>query len=294
MILAFPAGIHAAGKAAPVRIAFIDSGISTRHIDASRVEEGKNYVFPDADTQDRIGHGTATAGLVLGSADQGIRGICPSAVAVPLVVVDAYPSGTVKNGGPEALVEAIYDAVDLFGCDILNISLSTTADSEELQAAVAHAEDAGALIVAAVGNDGASGPVYYPAAYGTVVAVGSAQNKLPADFSQSGADVLTDGVALLSATNKNGASPSSYSGTSYSCAAISGLCARMKASYPGASAKALRMALCVLSEDVCEPGKDSFSGWGYVPARLWDRPADPAGSCGAPRLDLVRSILLFE
>ncbi|MBO7514061.1 MAG: hypothetical protein J6T47_00335, partial [Lachnospiraceae bacterium] len=91
----------AAGTAAPVRIAFIDSGISTKHIDSARVLQGANYIFPESDTQDRVGHGTATAGLVLGAEDLGVTGICPDALAIPLVVVDTFPSGAVKNGGPD-------------------------------------------------------------------------------------------------------------------------------------------------------------------------------------------------
>ena len=65
---AFAVSADAAPPACPcVRIAFIDSGISTRHIDESLVEPGRNYVFPEADTRDRIGHGTAAASLVVGS-----------------------------------------------------------------------------------------------------------------------------------------------------------------------------------------------------------------------------------
>ena len=158
---------------ASVRIAFIDSGISTKHIDSSKVLQGANYIFRDSDTQDRVGHGTATAGLVLGAEDQRVTGICPDALAVPQVVVDKYPSGAEKNGGPEALCEALYDAVDRFGCRIVNISLCTTEDSQELREAVAYAEAKGVVLIAAVGNDGEDGQTYYPAAYETVIAVGS-------------------------------------------------------------------------------------------------------------------------
>ena len=49
-----------------VRIAFLDSGISQKHLDGSQIAEGENFVFPLRDTNDRIGHGTATAGVVLG------------------------------------------------------------------------------------------------------------------------------------------------------------------------------------------------------------------------------------
>ena len=76
-----------------VRIAFLDSGISQKHLDGSRIAEGENFVFPSRDTNDRIGHGTATAGVVLGSEELGLKGTCPTAVAVPLVCYDTFPTG---------------------------------------------------------------------------------------------------------------------------------------------------------------------------------------------------------
>lgn len=259
-----PSGPGASAAGDTVRIAFIDSGISTKHIDPARVEKGKNYVFPEADTQDRIGHGTATAGLVLGSEDQGVAGAFPTAAAVPLVVVDAYPSGAVNNGGPEALTAAIYDAVDLFGCDIINISLSLTEDPDTLRDAVLYAESRGVLIVTCAGNDGADGPVYYPAAYDTVVTAGSADGGVCASFSQKGADIVTDGTGLTVPSNRNGAAPRKVSGTSYSCALITGVCARIRAARPNAAPAEIRGILYSLAEDIGEPGPDPFSGRGYV------------------------------
>ena len=272
----FAPSVHA--EEVPVRIAFIDSGISTKHIDASQVEQGANYVFPESDTEDRIGHGTATAGLVLGAADQSVKGVDPDALAVPLVVVDAYPSGAVKNGGAAALCQAIYDAVDRFDCRIINISLCTAEDSAELRAAAAYAEAHGVLLIAAVGNDGEEGSPYYPAAYDTVIAVGSAQSGTAARFSQNGVDLLAEGAGLSTATNKNGAGSVTVQGTSYSCALVSGLCARLLACYPELSPAEARTALFALAEDVMEPGFDARSGWGILPADLeiplpyWDVP----------------------
>ena len=264
-----PVNLTAAGGAAeqPIRIAFIDSGISTRHIDPAHVAEGVNYVFPDSDTQDRIGHGTATAGMVLGAADQGVEGICPEAVAVPLVVMDAYPSGVVENGGTEALCQAILDAVEL-DCRIVNISLSTAEDTPELRDAVAYAEAQGVVIVSAVGNDGEAGQTCYPAAYETVIAVGTADGGIPAHFSQPGADVLVEGVDLTAATRRNSEKPAQVSGTSYSCAQLAGLCARLMQIYPDLTPAALRARLYGLAEDVLEPGYDAMSGWGVISASL--------------------------
>ena len=263
---AFQAGAEEAEPAGEgIRVAFIDSGISTRHIDPAHVAEGVNFVFPESDTQDRIGHGTATAGLVLGSAEQGVEGACPEAVAVPLVVLDVYPSGVKENGGTEALCRALREAVDL-GCRVINVSLSTGEDSEELREAVAYAEEKGVVIVSAVGNGGAEGAVCYPAAYDTVIAVGTADGADAANFSQNGADLLVDGRQLTVPTHRNSLRPAAVSGTSYSCALLTGFCARLLLRYPELSPAELRGVLSRMAEDILEPGFDERSGWGVLPA----------------------------
>ena len=97
-ILLLPSVPAHASEPEPIRIAFLDSGISLKHLDPSRVETGENLVFPRRDAVDRIGHGTATAGIVLGSEDLGLPGLCPEAVVVPLVCYDRYPSGVRVQG----------------------------------------------------------------------------------------------------------------------------------------------------------------------------------------------------
>jgi hypothetical protein len=249
----------------PVKVAFIDTGISTKHLDPAHVDVGRNYVFPDADTQDRIGHGSATAGIMLGSEDQKVWGLCPEAVAVPLVVVDIYPSGMEKNGGMEALCAAIRDAVDEFGCRIINISLASLEDSEELRAAVAHAKEKGAVIISAAGNGGAEGLPCYPSVYEEVVSVGTGSETTAAAFSQKGPYIITDGVGLKAVTNKNSEAAGQVTGTSYSCAIVSAVCAKMLMTYPELTAAELTRALKSFAKDLLEPGFDAQSGWGYMP-----------------------------
>ena len=261
----------------PIRVAFLDSGISTYHLDPAHVEPGENLIFPDCDTEDRVGHGTAAAGLLLGSAELGLAGLCPEAVAVPIVCYDRYPSGVAARGDGGTLAAAIRLAVDTYRCRILNISMGQTEDDPELRAAVEYAQAAGALIVAAVGNDNLSAPerVYYPAAYDGVIGVGAADGAGPAAFSQrSAVSLLAQGVGLSTVTNRKNARIETRSGTSFACAAVSGLCARLWQEDPALTAAQVRQKLFLLARDVGEPGFDRDSGWGLaetVPAAL---PAD--------------------
>lgn len=166
LLLSVPA--HAA-EPEPIRIAFLDSGISLNHLDAARIETGENLVFPGRDTDDRIGHGTATAGIVLGSEELGLPSLCPETVVVPLVCYDRYPSG-----------------------------------------------------------------------------------------------VTAQGVGLPTVTNRNSAKAQRRSGTSFSCAVVSALCAAIWAAEPDLSADQVRERLYSTAKDVGQPGFDTDSGWGIV------------------------------
>ncbi len=117
-----------------------------------------------------------------------------------------------------------------------------------------------------MGNEGAEGPAFYPASYGTVIAVGSSEGDHAAAFSQPGADLLAEGANLTAPTNKNRKLPAPVSGTSYSCAIVSGICARLLLRYPELSPAELREVLYALAEDLLEPGFDAVRGWGRIPA----------------------------
>lgn len=268
--------------AQPVRIGFIDTGISTKHLEEAQVMAGKNYVFADRDTQDREGHGTATAGMVLGSETLGLKGSCPGAVAVPLVTVDKYASGVFNKGDVSVMSRAIYEAIDIYGCRVVNMSMGVTEDAEELRRAVEYAEEKGVVLVSAVGNDNVLYPKrsYYPACYPTVIGVGAAESLIAesrtagdraaggwrvADFSQrKGVSVLADGFQLATVTNRNAAEVGLRSGSSYACAYVAGLCAQLLMEVPSLNPAEVRGILYAGARELGAPGKDPESGWGVV------------------------------
>ena len=227
-----------------VIIGFIDSGIAPYNMDQTHILEGKNYVFESSDTVDRIGHGTKTAGMVLGSSDGSVLGTCPDAYVVPLVVVDKYPSGLTSNGGTDALVSAIYDAVDLFGCSVINISLCTNKDSNELNEAVDYACSKGVILVCAAGNYGDSETTCYPAHYDNVITVGSSAGNEIADFSLTqDTDFYCEGKSVPVVSYKENGKTSPDSGTSYSCASVAGICASLLAQDPSLTLDGMRALL---------------------------------------------------
>ncbi|MDR2671315.1 MAG: S8 family serine peptidase, partial [Oscillospiraceae bacterium] len=149
-------GLEAAGDAPlyPVRVALIDTGVTPAAVPGLPLAPGRNYVFPDGDTEDRIGHGTRLAGIIAGAAraESRVDGVAPGAVIVPLVYQSAHSGGVRQNAGTPALAQAIRDAVDVYGCRVINISAGQRRPDDALRDAVAHAEARGAIVVAAAGN----------------------------------------------------------------------------------------------------------------------------------------------
>lgn len=264
VLVCAPTAFGAYGES--IRIAFLDSGVSVKHLNSEQIEEGENFVFPSRNTDDRIGHGTATAGIVLGSDEMGIKGLCPDAVIVPLVCFDTYPTGVEVPGDTSKMAEAIRAAVDRYDCDIINISMGTTEDSDELRSATDYAVEKGVLVVSAVGNDNITSPsaVYYPAAYDGVIGVGAADGDTVAAFSQRNcADVLAPGVDIKTVTRRNDAKAELRCGTSYACAYISGICAAIWSRYPSWTSESVYTALMASAREIDGAGDD---GLGVVSA----------------------------
>ena len=247
-----------------VVIAMLDTGISTAAIDNSQLLTGYNYVAKSKDTEDRINHGTATASVIAGCESAEIVGIAPDVMLVPLVVTDKI-DGQVTSASPKVLAQAIRDAVDLYKADIINVSLGIQKDVEQVQQAVAYAEEKGVLVISAVGNDGKDDAKYYPAAYETVLGVGSHdKNGEISDFSQQNgtADLLAPGENIWMAS-RNGVRYGAK-GSSYATAYVSAAAALLLAEDPALTPEQVRQILMTGATDVGDPGWDSFSGWGIL------------------------------
>lgn len=219
----------------PVRIAVIDTGFSTRAIAAEHIAEGKNYLDALVSTEDTYGHGTAVASVILQYA--------PEVQLVPLVS-SAYEDGHIRQVDADTLAQILRDAVDIYGCQVINISAGLKEDNETLKSAVEYVQKRGALLVASAGNDYVeNGTVnYYPAAYDSVLAVGAlnADETEIADFSQRGnwVDIYAPGqnisVKTLSGASKTG------DGTSYAAARVSGEAAVLWKNHPDMTEQQIR------------------------------------------------------
>lgn len=124
-----------------------------------------------------VGHGTNVTGVLLQTLGL-IDGEMPAAATettakiMPIKVM-GYVNGEKVGGSDFDMSEAIRMAVHK-GADIINLSLGDWAYSKNARDAVQMAEEAGVLVIAAAGNwqSGVNEPIFYPAAFPGVLAVG--------------------------------------------------------------------------------------------------------------------------
>ena len=232
-----------------VKVAVIDTGFSPLCIPAESILEGKNYLYPERSCDDTYGHGTAVASIILRYA--------PEALLVPLVS-NAYEDGKITRVDNTTLARMIRDAVDVYDCDIINISAGLVLDKDVVREAVDYAEEKDVLVVASVGNDyelNGSLP-YYPAAYDTVLAVGALNEEgtAIADFSQRGewVDVYCIGENVTIGTLSGNTRTSD--GTSYSAAKITALAVKIMQEWQqdgaGSSAENAALDVEMLREEI--------------------------------------------
>ncbi len=250
-----------------IKIAVIDTGISSGAISAEQLGKGYNYILKNDDTEDKSGHGTAVAGLIAGSAPAGITGIAPGAELIPLVFQTKDVRDNLQKGNQELVARAIRDAVDVYGCRVINLSIGTASENKLIEKAVEYAESKNVVVVASAGNINPDNTecVCYPAAYPTVIGVGSVNKKgRISRFSQRNESVklVAQGEKIWTVSKKG--KPLVANGTSFAAASVSGAAAALLSACPQLTAAEVRKFLCGSATDIYETGYDTGSGFGIL------------------------------
>lgn len=234
-------------QAAPVTVAVVDTGVDTAHADlVGRLLPGQNVITGAPDPTDvnddaTDGHGTHIAGLIAAATENGvgIAGLAgPFPVSVlPIKALDADGFGSMLD-----IAAGIRAAADQ-GASVINLSFGSRLPDYPitLAEAVKYAQDRGALVVAAAGNEGGKVAGYYPASLPGVVAVAATgRDHRPAVFTNK-ADVKAPGVDVLSTLP--GDQYGALSGTSVSAAVVSGVAAVLRSVFPAKSSTEVTEAL---------------------------------------------------
>lgn len=244
-----------------VIVALLDSGVDMAHTEvASKLVGGYDFVDKDTIPQDMNGHGTHVAGIIAAVTNngEGMAGLSWGARIMPLRVLDASGNGSYAN-----TADAIRYAVD-HGAQVINMSIGGTKYSEVLEDAINYAATNGVTLVAATGNSGISS-VLYPAAFGSVIAVGATDSvDLKAWFSNTGSaiDVVAPGVSIFSLYPGN--SYRYLSGTSMATPMVAGFAALLWSLPEMKYSMQVENVIKSTAKDLGSPGWDSFYGVGLI------------------------------
>lgn len=214
-------------KASGRKVCVIDTGIDRHHSLLKGKVVSATSAVAGQDEGDRHGHGTHVASLVAGSTDIGA-----SATSARVISVKAL--GDDGSGDSDWIAQAIESCVNQ-GADVINMSLGSSSASEVIRRAVRDARSAGAIVVAASGNEG--GSISYPAAYPGVISVGATTSgRQIASFSNRGAGLgyVAPGQGIQGA--RAGGGTVVMSGTSMASPFVAGMIAMRLAN----GAKALK------------------------------------------------------
>lgn len=180
---------------------------------------GYNFIDDSADLTDEHGHGTGIASVIAARTNnqKGIAGVDQKARIMVLKALNEIGGGEFND-----IVEAVRYAADN-GAKVINMSFGASAGDRDLRSAIDYAISKNVIIVAASGNAGED-RIFYPAAYKSVISVGSIDDSdRHSDFSNygSGLDVVAPGEEIIMADLDDGFMEAA--GSSFASALVSGI-----------------------------------------------------------------------
>lgn len=254
-----------------VIVAVLDTGIDRSHEDLNGVNilSGYDAVGKKSGVnEDTAGHGTAVIGLIAATANNGI-GIAGVAHGATILPIKVSSSGSTIYSSD--LIAGIRFAADS-GAKIINMSVGGYSSSVAEQEAINYAISKGCILISAAGNDGNrtyGDQKSYPASYEGVISVGSCdESGERSSFSQRNeeVDIVAPGENIPMPSVENGASVYRYdSGTSFSCAFVSGIAA-LAVAHNDNSARFNNAEFLALIIDTLGSAKEDFIGYGMINA----------------------------
>jgi subtilisin family serine protease len=255
-----PAAWNTRNSAGNVIVAVVDSGIRYTHEDLAAnmwhnpkeipgngvdddgdgiVDDvvGFNAIDHTGDPDDDCGHGTHVAGIIGAVANngKGVAGVCWKVRIMALKFMDSTGYGDTSDA-----ISCI-DYARTHGAKVINASWGSSSSSYALKSALAAAQKAGMIFVAAAGNDASNNDkkATYPANYNlsNLISVAATDNtdELDTRYSNYGAttvDLAAPGTEIYSTWNTSDNAYMTLSGTSMATPHVTGAVALLFAAYP--------------------------------------------------------------
>ncbi|MEI6221628.1 MAG: S8 family serine peptidase [bacterium] len=271
-----------------VKIAVLDTGIDGTHKDLSgKIMQGMNFYHENPDTKklepvtippgvnsDDNGHGTEISGVIAAVKDngEGIAGICPNCVIVPVKIMNADQ----KTDDIRASAAIVWAADEKM--KVLNLSFGSDNYSKTLELAVQYAQKANVILVAASGNENKN-QLNYPAAYPGVISVGATnesnkrcdENDWGKGFGSNygtGLEVVAPGNNVVTTGNASNTSYVRVSGTSIATPQVVGMISLLLSIDQSLTFKQVmkRIELSAASPENAQKGWTSIYGFGLADA----------------------------
>lgn len=279
---------------AGITVAVIDSGVNTGQTDLAGRVTAVDF------TSGRTGeptsdHGTQVAGVIASGFNGAFTvGVAYEANILGLRVDEAGTCDDECKFNSHDIALAL-DYARTHGARVVNMSLGNdTGSGSEARAAMKRAVDAGMVIVASAGNDGAADPGF-PARYavdaryaGALIAAGAlnASGSDLASFSDR-AGVAKEGylaapgqsIRTNCTTTSSGSTCSVVSGTSFAAPHIAGALALLLDGFPNITGRDAVDILLRSARDMGEPGTDTTFGRGALDI---ERAFQPIGALSSP------------
>jgi serine protease AprX len=245
-----------------VHVAIVDSGISLRNtINPKRILLFKDFISKKDIPYDDYGHGTFVAGII--GANGKMQGIAPNVDFVVLKALDE--TGQTDENTLIKAITWILNNYNRYKIKIVNLSIGVAPylnyTEDPLCKLINKVNQKGIIVICSAGNIvGNSGTkVLSPGISPYVITVGSCKNNRTynlsddkiANFSARGTltggynkpNLVTLGVDILSLDYQQNGSFIAQSGTSFSCAIVSGVCALLCEKYSKKSSLFIKKTL---------------------------------------------------
>ncbi len=268
-----------------VVVAVIDTGIDENHVDLNngKVIGWKDYVNGRANPYDDNGHGTHVAGIVAGEGDgnSNYEGVAKGAALVGLKVLNSRGSGSMSDVA--ASVDWCVTNKDVYGIDVINMSLGTSGSSDGTDAtsqAVNNAVNNGITVVVAAGNSGSRKyTIGSPGAAAKAITVGSmgdvgelgfflvsSSSRGPTADGRTKPDIAAPGYRITAPRSGTSSGYVTFSGTSMAAPYVAGTVALMLDANPNLSTTNIKNTLLNTAKEWGPNGKDVEYGEGRLDA----------------------------